>query len=135
MGDLATLRKYHLNVKVIVIKNNVLGQIKWEQIVMEGNPEFGVELEPIDFVGVARACGLPAYALAHPGRAASVLREALNGDGPALVEALVDANEPPLPGHITTEQALKFAEATLRGEKDGAKIMATVMRDKIREVL
>ena len=49
MGEIATLVKYKLPVKVIVIKNNVLGQIKWEQMVMEGNPEFGVDLQPIDF--------------------------------------------------------------------------------------
>ena len=55
MGELATLVKYKLPVKVIVIKNNVLGQIKWEQMVMEGNPEYGVELQPIDFAGVAKS--------------------------------------------------------------------------------
>ena len=49
MGEMATLVKYKLPVKVIIIKNNVLGQIKWEQMVFEGNPEFGVELQPIDF--------------------------------------------------------------------------------------
>jgi thiamine pyrophosphate-dependent acetolactate synthase large subunit-like protein len=57
MGEIATLVKYKLPVKVIVIKNNVLGQIKWEQMVMEGNPEYGVELEPIDFAAIAKACG------------------------------------------------------------------------------
>src|SRR5205807_8229354 len=45
MGEIATLVKYRLNVKVIVIKNNVLGQIKWEQMILDGNPEYGVELE------------------------------------------------------------------------------------------
>ena len=49
MCELATIAKYKLNVKVIVIKNNVLGQIKWEQMVEDANPEFGVELQPIDF--------------------------------------------------------------------------------------
>ena len=55
MGELATIVKYNLPVKVIVIKNNVLGQIKWEQIAMDGAPEFGIELQPIDFAGVAPA--------------------------------------------------------------------------------
>jgi pyruvate dehydrogenase (quinone) len=49
MGELATLVKYNLPVKIIVIKNNVLGMIKWEQIAFEGNPQFGVQLQPIDF--------------------------------------------------------------------------------------
>jgi pyruvate dehydrogenase (quinone)/pyruvate oxidase len=49
MGELATCAKYALHVKVVVIKNNSLGQIKWEQIAFLGNPEFGCDLHPIDF--------------------------------------------------------------------------------------
>src|SRR5262249_27527792 len=49
MGEVATLVKYKLPVKVVIIKNNTLGQIKWEQMVFEGNPEYGCDLPPIDF--------------------------------------------------------------------------------------
>src|SRR5205085_12666667 len=52
MCELATIAKYKLPVKIVVFKNNTLGQIKWEQIVFEGNPEFGVDLHPIDFTAV-----------------------------------------------------------------------------------
>ncbi len=135
MGELATLVKYKLPVKVIVIKNNVLGQIKWEQMVMEGNPEYGVELEPIDFAGVATACGVAGYTLEDPGQAESVLRNALAHDGPVVVQAVVDANEPPVPGKITSDQALKFAESLARGQKDSWKIIKTVLEDKVREVV
>ena len=135
MGDLATLVKYKLNVTVIVIKNNVLGQIKWEQMILEGNPEFGVELEPIDFAMVAQACGARGYTLERPQDAERVLRTALSGTGPALVQCVVDPNEPPMPGKVTTEQALKFAESLVRGEKDRGKIIKTVAMDKVREVI
>jgi pyruvate dehydrogenase (quinone) len=47
----------------------------------------------------------------------------------------VDANEPPMPGHATTKQALGFAEALIRGEKDRWTIIKTVIKDKIREVI
>ncbi len=66
MGELATIAKYRLPVKVIVIKNNVLGMIKWEQLAFEGNPQYGVQLHPIDFVSVARACGLGGYSRRRP---------------------------------------------------------------------
>ncbi len=135
MGELATLVKYKLNVKVIVIKNNVLGQIKWEQMVMEGNPEYGVELQPIDFAGVAMACGAVGYTIEDPEQAESVLREALAHPGPAVVQAVVDPNEPPLPGNVTSEQAFKFAESVAKGQKDGWKIVKTVLKDKVREVV
>lgn len=135
MGEIATLVKYKLLVKVIVIKNNVLGQIKWEQMVMEGNPEFGVELEPIDFAGVAKCCGAAGYTIEDPEQARDILREALAHPGPAVIQAVVDPNEPPLPGNVTAEQAFKFAESLARGQKDSWKIIKTVLKDKIREVI
>ena len=135
MGEIATLVKYKLNVTVIVIKNNVLGQIKWEQMILEGNPEYGVELEPIDFAMVAQACGARGYTIERPEEAESVLRNALAGSGPAVVQAVVDPNEPPMPGKISTQQALKFAEALIRGQKDALKIVQSVGMDKVREVI
>ena len=135
MGEMATLVKYNLPVKVIVIKNNVLGQIKWEQIVLEGNPQFGVQLQPIDFAGIARACGAPGYTVDDPKKVRDVLREAFAQPGPALVEAVVDATEPPMPGKIKMTQALHFAEALARGQKDRWDIIKTVIEDKVREVV
>ncbi|MBV9506755.1 MAG: pyruvate oxidase [Acidobacteriia bacterium] len=135
MGEIATLVKYKLPVKVIVIKNNVLGEIKWEQLVMEAEPEYGVELEPIDFAAHARACGAAGFTIERPQDAASILQQALDHPGPAVVEAVVDPNEPPLPGNVTAEQALHFAAALAKGEKDRWKIIKTVLEDKIREVI
>jgi pyruvate dehydrogenase (quinone) len=135
MGEVATLVKYNLPVKVIIIKNDVLGMIKWEQMVLEGNPQFGVQLQPIDFAAYARACGAGGFKIEKPQEAEAVLREALAYDGPAIVEAVVDPNEPPLPGNISVKQALKFAEALARGEKDRWNIIKTVLKDKIREVV
>src|ERR671933_2222328 len=66
MGEVATLVKYDLPVKVIIIKNNVLGQIKWEQMVFNANPQFGVELQPIDFAAVARGFGVAGYTVDDP---------------------------------------------------------------------
>jgi pyruvate dehydrogenase (quinone) len=135
MGEIATLVKYNLPVKVVVIKNNVLGEIKWEQMAQEGNPQYGVELEPIDFAGYARCCGAAGFTIDDPQNAESTLRQALAHPGPAVIEAVVDPNEPPLPGNITAEQALHFAEALGKSEKDRWKIIKTVLEDKVREVV
>lgn len=135
MGELATLAKYNLPVKVIIMKNNVLGMIKWEQIAFEGNPQYGVQLQPIDFEAVAKACGVAGYTVDDPNLVESVLREAFNQPGPAVVQAVVDPNEPPLPGKITTEQAWHFAKALARGQKDGWEIIKTVVENTIREVV
>jgi pyruvate dehydrogenase (quinone) len=135
MGELATLVKYNLNVKVVVIKNDVLGMIKWEQMAFEGNPQFGVELQPIDFAAFAVSVGAAGFTIERPDEAASTLRRALDHQGPALIQAIVDPNEPPMPGHISTDQALKFAEALARGQKDAWAIIKTVMEDRVREVV
>ncbi len=135
MGEVATLVKYNLAVKVIIIKNNTLGQIKWEQIAQDGNPEFGVDLQPIDFAGYAKSCGAAGYRVEDPTQVEAVLREALAHPGPAIIEAVVDANEPPMPGKITTKQALTFAEALLHGDQNRWDIIKTVIADKVREVV
>jgi len=135
MGELATLVKYNLNVKVVVIKNNVLGMIKWEQMVLEGNPQFGVQLQPIDFAAVAASVGAAGFTIERPEEAAPTLRRALDQPGPAVIQAVVDPNEPPMPGRISTDQAIKFAEALARGQKDAWGILTTVMEDRVREVI
>jgi len=135
MGELATLVKYNLNVKVVVVKNNALGMIKWEQMALGGNPEFGVELQPIDFAAVAMGCGAAGFTVERPEDVASTLQRALDHPGPAVVQAVVDPNEPPLPGHVTTEQALNFAKALARGQKDAWDVIKTVAEDRIREVV
>ena len=135
MGEMATLIKYNLNVKIVVIKNNVLGQIKWEQMVFLGHPEYVCELQPIDFAAVAQGFGLSSFRIDDPKTCAETLRAALASSGPALIEATVDPNEPPLPPKIEAKQALHFAEALAKGTPKGGKIALTVLSDKVRELI
>jgi pyruvate dehydrogenase (quinone) len=135
MGEIATMVKYNFPIKVMIIKNNLLGEIKWEQMAMEGNPQYGVELQPIDFAAYARACGAAGYCIDNPATAEDVLRDAFAHNGPAVIEAVVDSNEPPWPGKSSTEQMMKFTEALARGEKDRFAIVKDVLIDKVREVV
>jgi pyruvate dehydrogenase (quinone) len=133
MGDLATLMQEGLPVKVVVFRNDVLGLIKWEQMVFLGNPEYGVDFAPIDFVKVGEACGAHALRIDDPSDCEEGLREALAHDGPALVEAVVDPDEPPLPPKITKEQAKLMAEALRRGEQNRRRIGLTIGRSMVAE--
>jgi len=136
MADFVTAVKYELPIRVVVIKNNVLGQIKWEQMVFLGNPEYGVELHPIDFAAFARACGGTGYTIEDPKRCGSILDEALKVDGPVLIEAVVDPLTAPMPGKIKAEQAAKFAESLLRGEPNRGKIAwENMVEDRVRELV
>ena len=135
MGELSTCIKYNLPVKVIIIKNNTLGQIKWEQMVLDGNPEYGCEFEPIDFVKFAEACGAKGFNIENPKKCSSTLEEALNAPGPAIIEAVVDQFEPPLPPKITIKQAKQFAKSLIKGEPNREKIAWTITSDKVREII
>jgi pyruvate dehydrogenase (quinone)/pyruvate oxidase len=135
MAEFATAVKYQLPIKVIIIKNNSLGMIKWEQMVFLGNPEFGCELQPIDFVAFAKACGGTGIAIEDPADCGRLLDRALATPGPVIVEAIVDPFTPPMPAKITFDQAKKFAESLARGEPNRSKIAWTVLSDKVRELV
>jgi len=135
MAELATCVKYQLPVKIVVVKNDTLGQIKWEQMVFLGNPEYGCDLQPIDFAAFARACGAAGFTIADPRDCGRVLDEALATPGPVVVEAVVDPFEPPLPAKVTLEQAAKLARSLLRGEPNREKIALTILSDKVRELV
>src|SRR5437660_344080 len=135
MAEFATAVKYKLPIKVIIIKNNTLGQIMWEQMVFLGNPEFACELQPIDFAAVARGFGLTAFTLEDPRQSGFVVEQALSHEGPVLIEAVVDPYLPPLPAKITTDQALHFAKSIARGTPERSKIMKSILSDKVRQLV
>jgi len=136
MAEFATAVKYRLPIKVVVLKNNTLGQIKWEQMVFLGNPEYGCELQPIDFVAYARACGGLAFRIEDPAGCGAILDQALAvHDLPVLIEAVIDPYEPPMPPNVTLEQAAHFAESLVRGEPNRKKIALTVLEDKVKELV
>ena len=135
MAEFVTAVRYKLPIKIIIIKNNTLGQIKWEQMVFLGNPEYGCELQPIDFAAFARACGGAGFTIEDPASCGAILDQALANPGPVVVEAVVDPFVPPLPAKISLSQASKFAESLARGEPDRAMIAWTVLSDKVRELI
>jgi len=135
MADFVTAVKYNLPIKVVIIKNNYLGQIKWEQMVFLGNPEFAVDLHPIDFAAFAHACGGVGYHAEKPQEIGGLIDQFLHAPGPAILEAVVDPNTAPLPGKVKADQALHFAESLARGEKDAMNIIKDALKDKAREMV
>jgi pyruvate dehydrogenase (quinone)/pyruvate oxidase len=135
MGEMATCVKYKLDVKIVVIKNNTLGQIKWEQMVFLGNPEYVCELQPIDFAAVAHGFGLQSFSVDDPARCGEVLRQALATPGPVLVEAVVDPHEPPMPPKATLSQAAQLAKSLARGTPAAGRIALTLASDTVREIV
>ena len=73
MGEFATAVQYNLPIKVIIIKNNTLGMIRWEQMAFLGNPEYAVEFTPINFAKFAESCGGKGYSITEPGEVKLIL--------------------------------------------------------------
>ena len=104
-------------------------------MVFLGNPEYGVDLHPIDFVAFAHACGGIGFSVEEPAECERAVEEFLNAPGPAVLQAVVDPFEPPMPAKVKAEQALHFAESLARGEPNRKKIALTTLSDEVRELI
>ena len=135
MGEFATAVQYNLPIKIIVIKNNTLGMIRWEQMGFLGNPEFGVEFSPIDFARFAEDCGGTGYAINEPSEIKSKIHEAMKERKPTIVEAYVDPFEPPMPPKVEMEFVRNLAESFARGQPYAKRIGLTLFRNKVHEIL
>ena len=135
LGEFITAVTYKLPIKFVIIKNNTLGQIKWEQMVFEGNPEYQCDLMPVDFVAFAKAMGGDGVKVEDPTKAAAQFEEALAMPGPVIIEAVVDQYTAMLPAKIKPNQAVKFAESLMRGEPNRIKIALTAASDTVRQVV
>jgi pyruvate dehydrogenase (quinone) len=134
MGEFATAAQYDLPIKVIIIKNNLLGMIRWEQMAFLGNPEYGVEFSPIDYTKFAEACGGIGYTINEPKEVRGVLRAALaERKKPVIVEAYVDPFEPPMPPKVEREFITKMAESFARGQPYARRIGLTLFRNQVHE--
>ena len=133
MGEFATAVQYNLPIKVIVLKNNTLGMIRWEQMAFLGNPEFGVEFSSIDFAKFAEACGGIGYTIKHENEIERVMSIAMKEENnkPVLIEAYVDPFEPPMPPKVEPEFVKNIAESFAKGQPYTKRIGLTLFRNQI----
>ena len=84
---------------------------------------------------VARGFGIKSYIIEAAKECGDILGKSLSQPGPALIEAVVDPHEPPMPPNITLKQASHFAEALAKGTPARGKIALTVASDTVRELV
>ncbi|MFY9870480.1 MAG: thiamine pyrophosphate-dependent enzyme [Candidatus Nitrosopolaris sp.] len=135
MGEFATAVQYNLPIKVVVIKNGTLGMIRWEQMGFLGNPEFGVEFSPIDWVKFAESCGGKGYAIIEPNEVKSIMHQAMNERKPTIIEAYVDPFEPPMPPKVESDFVKEVAASFAKGQPYAKRIGLTLFRDQVHNVL
>ncbi|TPK44253.1 pyruvate oxidase [Mesorhizobium sp. B2-5-4] len=111
LGEFSTAVRYKIPLKILVIKNNMLNQIAWEQMMFLGNPQFGCELQPIDFAKAAEAMGASGFRIERADQIETILDEAFATEGPVVIEALVDAYEPLMPPRMPPDYAKNFRQA------------------------
>ncbi|HWD08368.1 MAG TPA: thiamine pyrophosphate-dependent enzyme, partial [Actinomycetota bacterium] len=134
MAEFLTAVRHDLPVKVFIDNNHSYGQILWEQMVL-GYPEFGVRHNGIaNYAAYAESNGGLAFRVDDPADLEPAVKSALDHPGPALVDCLSNADEPPLPAKVSYEQAKGFAEAFLHGQPHRATIASTLFRDKLAEL-
>lgn len=135
MAEFATAVQYNLPIKVVIIKNNSLGMIRWEQMAFLGNPEYGVEFSPIDFAGFARSCGGRGYSISEPEEVKAVIRQAFAENKPTIIEAHVDPFEPPMPPKVDMEFVSNLAQSFAKGQPYANRIGLTLFRNRVPEAL
>ena len=134
MGEFATAIQYNLPIKVIILKNNTLGMIRWEQMAFLGNPEFGVEFSSIDFAKFAEDCGGRGYTIRYENEIEQVMSIAMkeeNNNKPVVIEAYVDPFEPPMPPKVEPEFVKNIAESFAKGQPYTKRIGLTLFRNQI----
>ncbi|HEX5385680.1 MAG TPA: thiamine pyrophosphate-requiring protein [Gemmatimonadales bacterium] len=136
INELITIAKYwhrwsDPRLIVLVLNNRDLNQVTWEQRVMEGDPKFEASQEVPDFpyARYAESLGLEGLRVAKPGDIGDAWDAALDADRPVVYEAYTDPNVPPLPPHITFEQARHFAESMVEGDPDAGGVIKQAFRD------
>ncbi|MFY0583663.1 thiamine pyrophosphate-requiring protein [Cystobacter fuscus] len=141
-GELVTIAKYWKEWKdprliILVLNNRDLNQVTWEQRVLAGDPRYKASQELPDFpyARYAESIGLRGIRVDKPEQISSAWDQALSADRPVVLEAYVDPDVPPLPPHITLEQAGHFSEAILKGDEKSIGLIRQSIKGVVEQLI
>ncbi|HET9718629.1 MAG TPA: thiamine pyrophosphate-requiring protein [Solirubrobacteraceae bacterium] len=142
INELITIAKYRdrwadQRLVILVLNNRDLNQVTWEQRAMEGNPKFegSQDLPDFPYARYAEMLGLRGIRVESPEQAGPAWEEALSAGVPAVIEAVTDPEVPPLPPHITVEQAKALMSAMLAGDPNTPEIIRQSFKQKVQEFI
>jgi pyruvate dehydrogenase (quinone) len=142
INELITIAKYRhqwadQRLVVLVLNNRDLNQVTWEQRAMSGDPKFegSQNLPDFPYARYAEMLGLKGIRVESPDQVGSAWDEALSADRPVVYEALTDPEVPPLPPHITVEQAKALTSALMSGDPHAGRIIKQSFTQKVQEFL
>jgi pyruvate dehydrogenase (quinone) len=142
MAELITAKKYYEQwadprLVVLVLNNQDLNQVTWEQRAMEGDPKNPMtqRLPEVHYADFARLIGLDGVRIDSPDAIDAAWEEAFAADRPFVIDAVVDPEVPPLPPHITLEQAKHFLSALRGGDPHSRELITESFKQKVLEFL
>jgi pyruvate dehydrogenase (quinone) len=142
MNELITIAKYWRRwedprLVVLVLHNDDLNQVTWEQRVMEGDPKFtgSQALPDFPYARYAQLLGLEGVRVDDPDCVGAAWDEALGADRPCVLEAVTDPEVPPLPPHITVAQARHFMQAVRGGDPGRRHMIRQTIADAFAGIL
>jgi pyruvate dehydrogenase (quinone) len=142
MAELITAAKYHdrwadPRLVVLVLNNQDLNQVTWEQRAMEGDPKNPMTqtIPDVRYADFARMIGLDGIRIDSPDAIDAAWEEAFAADRPFVIDAVVDPEVPPLPPHITLEQARNFISALRGGDPHSRALITESFKQKVLEFL
>ncbi len=142
INELITIAKYRhrwsdQRLVVLVLNNRDLNQVTWEQRAMSGDPKFegSQDLPDFPYARYAEMLGLKGIRAARADEVAPAWDQALASDRPVVLEAVTDPEVPPLPPHITIEQAKALSKALIGGDPNAGRIVRQSFKQKVREFL
>jgi len=114
---------------VLVVHNDDLNQVSWEMRQV-GDPRYDTSqlVEDMDYAGYARLLGFTGIRVDDPDDVAGAWDTAFAADRPVLLDVLTDKNVPPLPPHVTFEQAKGFVQSLLHGDPDAGRMIENSAR-------
>jgi pyruvate dehydrogenase (quinone) len=141
-AELVTIAKYWQRwgdprLIVLVLHNDDLNQVTWEQRAMAGDPRYDAsqKLPNFPYARYAEMIGLRGIRVDDPEQVGPAWDQALNSDRPVVLEAITDPEVPPLPPHITLEQAKALGSALLHGDPSTRQIVKQAAKGKLEEFL
>jgi pyruvate dehydrogenase (quinone) len=136
LAELITIAKYaeewsNPRLVVLVLNNRDLNQVTWEQRALAGDPMFEASQQIPDFpyARFAESIGLMGVRVDHPDQIGEAWDRVLGADRPAVLEAVTDPNVPPMPPHISWEQAMAFASSVLKGDAQALGFIKQTIKD------
>ena len=142
INELITIAKYRdqwpdQRLVVLVLNNRDLNQVTWEQRAMSGDPKFegSQNLPDFQYARYAELLGLEGIRVDRAEEVGPAWDRALTADRPVVFEAITDPEVPPLPPHITLEQAKALSSALVAGDENAGRIIRQSFKQKAQEFL